>query len=142
MREARGRGVITKRFVCYLIMLSNTARCDELGTFDTSGAVSLFVASAASSKGREGTAYGLVMASQAVAGEVSGLVSVLAIRILSLGSPKTGRSWSKLPLFLWFCSCTKIFCGILAMVVWKCAMRKRRRSSSSDHLTDEVEPLI
>jgi hypothetical protein len=82
---------------------------------------------AASTQSREGGAYGLVMAAQALAGEASAAISVGLLSALAIGAPSAdfpGRSWEYLPHLMALCSVCKLAAGPLAVLLWSWARRR------------------
>ncbi len=79
---------------------------------------------AASTRSREGGAYGLVMAAQAAAGEASALLSVALIKALRIGAADApGQSWAHLPHLMALCAVCKLVSGPLAVLVWRAGRR-------------------
>ena len=88
---------------------------------------------AASTRAREGGAYGLVMAAQAGAGEASASISVALISAMHIGAPSADspqRSWGRLPHLMVLCAICKLAAGPLAVLVWR--MGRRRIESYDD----------
>ena len=90
---------------------------------------------AASTRSREGGAYGLVMAAQAGAGEASASISVALIAAMKIGAPSSempGQSWEHLPHLMALCAACKLAAGPLAVLVWKAGRRRVEASDAAD----------